>query len=180
MPRNKRLHPNTIPIGRLRAAVEFDPDLGEFTWRERKDVPRYTNTRFAGKRAFTTNSHGYRTARIDGVSLLAHRCAWALSYGEWLHDEIDHINGDRSDNRLCNLRLVTTSDQAKNQKLRVVNTSGYNGVSLIPKTGRWRARIKHDGKQKHIGVYACKTAAYIARKLADVECGFYHMHGERK
>jgi hypothetical protein len=175
--KNTRRSPNHIPIDDLRAAVDADIDAGTFVWRTRANVLNRVNVRFAGKPAFTINTHGYRAATINGVRVLAHRAIWALSHGAWPNGDIDHINGNRSDNRIENLRLVSFAENHRNAAMKCSNTSGYNGVTFIPATGRWRAKAKLDGKDIHIGVYRCVTAAAVARKSADVHIGFHINHG---
>lgn len=175
--KNTRRTHNNIPICDLRAAVDFDPVAGTFVWRTRSDVRNRVNVRFAGKPAFTINSAGYRAGTINGVRILAHRALWALVHGVWPNSDIDHINGVRSDNRLENLRLVSFAENHRNAAMKCNNTSGYNGVTFIAKTGKWRSRAKVDGKQTHIGVYNCITAAAVARKVADVSLGFHANHG---
>lgn len=177
--KNTRLQPNSIPLSQLREAVDCDVASGKFTWRNRRNLPHKVNSRFAGKSAFETNSKGYRVATINGKKILAHRAVWAFAYGSWPKLELDHINGDRSDNRIENLRAVTFSENHKNTKMKRSNTSGYNGVSIIKETGRWRARAKVNGQIINLGVYSCATAAAVARKKADIDLGFHENHGRK-
>ena len=170
--KNKRRCPTNISLDELRRAVDYNPETGEFIWRG--------IGRRAGRSALITNTHGYRCGSVGGVRVLAHRAAWALENGEWPTDEVDHINGDRADNRMCNLRLVSMRENHLNQRLRGTNTSGVNGVYRIKETGRWRARIRVHGKYISLGVFQCKSAAAIIRKLANTKYGFHPLHGEIK
>lgn len=83
--------------------------------------------------------------------MLAHRVAWAVHYGEWPEKDIDHINQDKGDNRICNLRLATDQENLRNIPKFSTNTSGYKGVSLIKKTGKWNARISTGSEYKSLG-----------------------------
>jgi hypothetical protein len=80
--------------------------------------------------------------------------------------EVDHINGDKLDNRRANLRVATKTQQRQNQRVTRRNTSGFKGVSRISSTGRWRARIKVSGRQMPCGVYATAESAALAYDAA--------------
>lgn len=82
---------------------------------------------------------------------MEHRLAWFLHYGEWPTCQVDHINGDRHDNRISNLRLASSSENQRNRKRPKNNTSGYKGVSWIEHYQMWQATIKFDGKNKYLG-----------------------------
>jgi len=100
---------------------------------------------------------------IDGKRYYAHRIAWIYSFGNIPDEmEIDHINGDATDNRLENLRLATSKQNQENTKLRADNQSGYKGVSLDKKSGKWRAYLTHQGKRVHIGFFDCPENAHVA------------------
>ena len=99
-------------------------------------------------------STGYLSICVDGYRSQAHRLAWIISNGDIQCGlQIDHINRDRSDNRLCNLRLVTHMENGHNQKLRATNTSGYTGVSWCRQHNKWRAEIKVNYKRIHLGYF---------------------------
>jgi len=138
-----------------------------------KDVCYKSNKRVAG-----SLSEGYRRVSIQGKSTGAHRVAWFLHYGKWPDGFIDHINHDRSDNRIENLRLVSRSDNARNQKLNRHNTSGFNGVSYHKKRQEWRAAIQVNGKKKWVGSFKTKDEAIAARQKANVVYKFHENHGE--
>jgi len=97
--------------------------------------------------------------------------------GKLIDGQIDHINGDRCDNRLLNLRVVSPQVNAMNRSNRSDNTSGCLGVCWHPSTQKWRARIKVMGKQKSLGLFAEKIDAICARKDAEKKYGFHRNHG---
>lgn len=129
------------------------------------------------KGAASDNGDGYRRGAIKEGRFLAHRVAWALFYGDWPTAETDHINGDRSDNRIENLRVVPTKINQRNAKIKANNTSGYCGVSKHKKTGKWTANITVDRVMKHLGYHNCITSAMLARRLAERGHDFTKRHG---
>jgi hypothetical protein len=93
----------------------------------------------------------------------AHRLAWLYTTGQWPAHVIDHIDGDAGNNRLANLREVTTAENIRNQRRRGNNTSGYKGVSFAPGRRKcWHAQIMLDGRQHHLGFYADVADAHAA------------------
>jgi hypothetical protein len=102
-----------------------------------------------------------------------------LSNGEWPNGQVDHINGDRSDNRICNLRIVDSQQNCRNQKLRKTNATGTMGVYFHKLTGKWTAQIMQSGKRIHLGLFDTKEGAISARKLAEVGYGYHPNHGAR-
>ncbi len=115
------------------------------------------------------NSGGYQTVFIDGKSYQAHRFIWMLVYGEDPgKNDIDHINGDKQDNRLCNLRLATRSQNVTNK--RRLDTP-IPGISW---DDGWRARCMIDGKRKHLGRFKTKIEALAA--ICKVADAFHPIH----
>lgn len=174
----------------VRELIAYDPLTGILTWNTRRphhffgqqqspeSSCRRWNTANAGKQALhVKNKSGYRHGAVYGQTVAAHRAIWAIVHGKWPDGTIDHINGDRSDNRLCNLRDVTLAENARNQRRRTSNTSGYTGVSLHKGTGKWVAMIKGDGRVRNLGYFATKECAYAARLAANAKYGFHENHG---
>lgn len=136
------------------------------------------NTRHANKPVIIKKMlNGYHGIRIDGALILIHRAIWVLHYGEWPKGELDHINGDKADNRIENLRDCTKSENMRNQKLRSDSTSGFPGVHFDKERGQWAARIGLNGGWTHLGRFNRKADAIAARKAAESEYGFSELHG---
>jgi HNH endonuclease/AP2 domain len=169
-------HPS---VDQLRALLTYDPQTGALTWKPRAIDPKNWNKRHAGKPAFATNIRGYLCGAVNRVLLRGHRVAWAIHHGHWPQGEIDHVNGDKQDNRLENLRDVTAQENRKNQKMRVGNTSGQTGVCFIPSRRKWRALISHNGQRINLGSFDCRDAAVAARAMAEATYGYHQNHGRK-
>lgn len=173
----------------LRSLLRYAPETGRLYWLPRNPsmfregkIPtelacRIWNTKYAGKEAFTANSRGYRVGGIFGRAYEAHRVIWAIVHGDWPSNNIDHENGVRNDNRISNLRDVSTQENARNSKLPSDNTSGVIGVDWRQHKGKWRASIKAEGRQIHLGHFTNFDSAVAARKAAEVQYGFHPNHG---
>ena len=179
-----------VSIATLRDILVADPEAGKLFWRHRdacyfrdtmaraaQHSANNWNARYAGKEAFTVRSHGYLQGGLFGKMVRAHRVMWAMHYGEWPKGEIDHINGNPSDNRIKNLRQVTGSENMRNTRLRSNNTSGQVGVYWLAQRGKWAARLKVDGRVIHLGCFESKKDAVQARKEAEKTHGFHENHG---
>jgi hypothetical protein len=156
----------------LRAIIHYDPDSGDFHWRERPDARRSWNTRYAGKLAgfdWSVNNVAYRSIRIFNYPFLGHRLAWLYMTGAWPLHCIDHKDLDGTNNRWSNLREATKAQNGANTRAPCTNTSGFKGVSLQRKTGRFRAYIKHAGKQKWLGSHDTAESAHAAVSAATAE-----------
>jgi hypothetical protein len=143
MPRIKILPPAPY----LHACFIYTPETGDLIWRDRPR-DRFANARawarcntmFAHKPAGSIDKLGYIIVLLEKVPYKAHRIAWKLMAGTEPPAMIDHINGDRADNRWANLRGATPFEQVGNQGLHRTNTSGYRGVSAH-KSGKWVAQL---------------------------------------
>src|SRR6185369_10895033 len=101
------------------------------------------------------NHQGYWRIFIYGKAYLGHRLVWLYVYGEWPRGDIDHVNRTRSDNRLCNLRVATRSQNLGNMGRRPVNTSGYKGVTWHKRAEKWLAQISVNRKNIYLGLFNC-------------------------
>ena len=126
------------------------------------------------------NLMGYRQIQIKGKMYLAHRLVWLYVHGKFPDEQIDHINGDKLDNRIDNLRDVSPQENNKNQPRRVNNTSGHTGVFWATHADKWLASIRVDGKLKHLGYFNILEDAVEARLQASIEHGFHDNHGREK
>ena len=113
----------TPSIEALKEILSYDPETGVFTWLLTKGRSK------AGAVAGSRHSTGYIIIGALGFLIRAHRMAWAFTTGEWPTEEIDHINGVESDNRMANLRQASHQQNLYNTKMRSTNTSGFKGVT---------------------------------------------------
>jgi len=174
----------------INALMSYDAGSGKLFWKERpekffkegqrkKNVCSRWNNMWAGKEAFTsTNISGYKQGTFLGSVYRAHRIIWKMQTGEE-PVFIDHIDGDRTNNRIENLRSVSAVDNSKNISIGTRNTSGVTGVSKTKSGKMWRAFISANEKQIHIGTFRSKSDAAIARKSAEVALGFHQNHGKK-
>lgn len=125
------------------------------------------------------NSCGYVRVCVNKKRYLAHRIAWFMHYGEAPDSkkEIDHIDNDKANNKISNLRLVTSRENKMNKRLQSNNSTGINGVSLDKRTGMYEVSIKTQGKKIFIGYYENLDNAIIARKAVDRVLCFNEKHG---
>lgn len=115
-----------------------------------------------GKPVGSVAGNGYINLHLEGKRLLAHRVAWAIHYGDWPSGFIDHVNRDRSDNRVGNLRQATSSQNHHNTGPSSRNTTGFKGVSYRPLTDKYIAVIHASKRQKYIGRFATAEEAAAA------------------
>ena len=142
---------------RLLEVLDYDPDTGIFKWKE-----RVSNRITVGKEAGNKTLNGYMETRVLGHRFYLHRLAYFYMTGEMPSDDVDHINGDRTDNRWENLRPV--SRQVNLQNRRGSNSRSSVGILGVARHGnRYRALIKMpSGKTKHIGLYETSEEAHQA------------------
>lgn len=168
----------------LRRMFNYDEDTGVLYWKPRPREWFATqkafstwHTRFSGKPAFTKMSNGYLGGKIMGVHHYAHRVAYAVATGESLVGHIDHINGDRSDNRISNLRQVTQAENSKNIRIPGKNTTGFLGVTK--RGNRFIAQAKLNQRVYYLGLYKTAEEAAAARQVFNHQNGFHENHGRR-
>lgn len=147
---------------RLKELMEYNPETGEFT---RKTAP--CNGTKVGDIAGGCDSEGYIRIRVGRKRHFAHRLAWLYVRGFWPKNEIDHINRDPSDNRLCNLREVSHQCNMRNCGNPKTNTSGVKGVRRHKRRKKWEARICVDNEYKFLGTYNSFDNAVCARLAAE-------------
>lgn len=164
----------------LRASLECDPETGKLTFKSRPNARGCWNARHAGKPALhTLNPDGYCRGFLFSRMTLAHRVAFAFYTGRTDFGFIDHINGDRSDNRKCNLREVSRLENALNKAKPRNSTTGHVGVHKVAE-GVWRSHICIGNKTKHLGRFKNIADAIAARKAAERDLGFHENHGREQ
>lgn len=146
-------------VDRLKELLLYDQDTGLFTRRRAHGRNGCLNK---GAKAGTLQNHGYVAITIDNKRYLAHRLAWLYVYGRWPSKWIDHLNGNRSDNRISNLREVDKQQNQANSKKYKSNSSGKKGVCLHKPSNKFRAYIVLNRRQKHLGLFDTVEEAYAA------------------
>ena len=150
----------TISTKRLKQLVSYDPITGIFRW-------KYTWGRaIEGNSVGSAHSQGYIQANIDRHRVFLHRIAWQYVHGVVPKGQIDHINGDRLDNRIVNLRLATQQQNSANMRRRPNNKSGLKGVVRFK--NRWRCYVHVNGKTRYLGTFKSKNEAHSAYVSAAV------------
>jgi hypothetical protein len=152
------MHPS---LERLRSVLDYDPETGLFVWRQ-----RINNRAPQGSRAGHLNNQGYIYISLDGRKYAAHRLAWLYVYGTWPADLIDHIDLNRANNAIGNLREATHSTNKANRLAPSNNTSGIKGVGFSKAQRKWQASICRQYKQTHLGFFETKEEAAEAYRQA--------------
>lgn len=149
----------------LHRIIDYIPETGIFIWKISKKRVR------VGDIAGSLNSDGYMQIKINNQRYRSHRLAWIYMYGDIPERlQIDHKNGIKTDNCISNIRAVTNSVNAQNQrKSKIGNASGFLGVSWRKAEKKWVAQITLNGKLKHLGYFALPELAYEAYLIAKRE-----------
>lgn len=181
--------PGKLPTAEmLNTLLSYEPETGLLSWKKRSPgmfesgaqnaqwrCDRW-NSRFEGKQAFTAKkSDGYYHSNVGGQWMCAHRVIWKMVKGEE-PDTIDHIDGNRQNNRIGNLRSVTMAKNLKNVARQTRHSNPYTGVRKTT-NGKWQAYISADGKWISLGCHETPEAARDIRKAAEGIYGFHPNHG---
>lgn len=147
----------SLTAERLREVLRYDPDTGKFTW-----------IKATGKKSKPGKAAGYKSGDdsycrillgIDGKRYRAHRLAWLYMNGQWPRLDVDHINGDATDNRWANLREATKTQNMANSRRYKNNASGIKGVHFHRQSGKWRAVVRIHNRNQHVGLFTDKFEA---------------------
>lgn len=149
-----------LSIEFLKSILHYDPTTGIFTWLKSGKGRR------PSMRAGSRMMIGYERIAINQISYLSHRLAWFYMTGAWPTKEVDHKNMDRADNRFENLREATVSQNRMNRTVHRNNKSGYKGVCLDKRNGRYIAYIKRNRKSYFLGSFNTAVEAHEAYCLA--------------
>ena len=168
----------------IKSYLDYMPETGKFIWKARPDTTRGNrnfNTRFAGKEAgglSEGHGDGYLRIRVKGLMIKAHRLAFLFMEDKWPEQYVDHINGDKQDNRWCNLRLADKKTNGRNQRLYANNKSGYPGVYWLRHKSKWAVQIGGSGENREfLGNYDTKFEAMCIRKARELELDYHDNHG---
>lgn len=140
---------------RLKELLEYDPTLGRFTW-------KVSNNGYVkvGSIAGCLDPKGYVQIRIDRKLYKGHRLAWLYMFGEFPKEHLDHIDGDRANNRIENLRAATIRENSQNRK---EHRGGHLvGTSFNKRVKKWESYIQINGKRKRLGYFETQQEAHSA------------------
>lgn len=155
-----------------RHLLDYNPFTGALVWRN-----PLSNYAKRGDAFGSLRTDGRRHGLIRGLRYLDYRLAWLCHFGKWPEKSIDHIDGNPGNNRIRNLRDVSHRENLQNQKSNSANTSGASGVRWDRARKKWRAEIKSNGKNIHLGRFPDFDEAVAARKQAERDYGFHPNHG---
>jgi hypothetical protein len=153
----------------LREILDYNPETGLFTWKVRKGGRPQWNATYAGKTAGSIKADGRVMIAIGTRKTKlyrAHRLAWLYMTGEWPKDQIDHIDGDPTNNRFANLREATCAENQRNRPAQSNGSSGVKGLSWHKAAGKWHARVTVRGKTENLGLFVEKERAIDALIVA--------------
>ena len=150
----------TITQEELKSTLSYDESTGVFV-----NIKPKRGVKF-GVEAGCVHSNGYRYIMLNRRLYRAHRLAWLYVTGNWPSDLVDHLNGNKSDNRFCNLREASKSQNQHNTGRQKNNTSGYKGVSYDKSRSKWIATICHQNSKKTLGHFNTAEDAYAAYCIA--------------
>lgn len=177
---------NDLPVSEIFRLLRYDGETLMWNDRRRSDFIsdcsfNRWHSLYANKPAGSKTSKGYLmfSVTLSGKKyyMLNHRAIWVLSYGSYPEINIDHINHNKTDNRLCNLRLVDSVGNGRNVGINRNNGSGFNGVSFNKNSGRFVAYLNVNKKRKHLGTFDTFEEAVLARKSANKKFGYHLNHG---
>ena len=141
----------------VRKMFNYDQNLGVMS----RKIKTGRNTH-AGQQVGSDDMHGYKTVRIGTTSFKLHRLCWFYAHGHWPVGDIDHLNGDRSDSRLSNLRDVPRGVNLQNQRVATSQNKSTGVLGVYPSNKRFTAALSVDGKKKSLGTFDTVDLAHAA------------------
>ena len=159
-----------LTLAYLKSILHYDPETGIMT-----RIAKTSNRVKVGSPVTTKNNHGYNTMCILSQRHQVHRLAWFYMTGKHPECEIDHRNRVRHDNRWCNLREASRSEQSQNLSRRSDNTSGIHGVHWNKARNKWQVYIELDGKRKRFASCGDFFEACCVRKSAENKLGWFSL-----
>lgn len=160
------------------ALLDYDEFTGVFTWKVGRSCVK--SGAEAGTVDVNVSGKTYRYIAINGRKYLAHRLVWLVLTGKFPDAEIDHLDGNGLNNRAANLRPATRSENARNMRRQVRNTSGTTGVYWNKSCAKWQASIRLNGWNKYLGLFESFDEAVIVRKESEKLHGFSPNHGSTR
>lgn len=152
----------------------YDEETGRLFWKNKSHPRSHAQI---GSEVGTKRVDGRHEIIVKGHHFRTHRVIWFMANGVWPKDEIDHLDGDPSNNRLDNLREATRSENARNMRKRHNSQVCMNGVYWQKRDGRYQVYIGAGGRQKYLGYFANLDDACAARRAAEIEYGYSARHG---
>ncbi len=166
------------PLEYLQECFDYNPDTGELFWKTRPlhhfgtvRIWTWWNNRFAGRKIEYIGTNGYLTVRVIRINYSTHRIIWKLCTGADPIEMIDHIDGDKLNNKIDNLREASVIENGRNRKISKNNKLGIKGVHYDSTTGKYRASISYGGKAYNLGSFATIETASQAYQEASLK---YH------
>lgn len=162
-----------MSIDRMRQFLDYDPDTGKFVWLKKRTMNSTANV---GDEAGSIDENGYRRLMFDGKKIRAHRLAF-LFMGMAMPEQVDHINGDRSDNRWSNLRPSSAQVNPKNACRRKDSRTAVTGVTFSKQHGKWKVRVNRAGVTEYLGLFSNLLDAAAARISKQNSYEYSDRHG---
>jgi len=163
---------NTLPLPdteRLRQLLDYNSETGIFVWKKAR-----RNKAQKGIIAGWLSQKGYWKITVDGIDYPAHRLAWKFFYGHEPENQIDHIDKNKQNNKISNLRIATNQQNCMNIPIKKNNSSGFTGVYFNKKQQKWIARIGLNGTKINLGSFETIENAALAYEIAKQK---YHPFG---
>lgn len=154
---------STVSYAQVKKFLSYDPILGELTWRASK------GNRVRGKFAGGVDRDGYNYLVVNQRKYKSHRIIWLWWYGYYPENDIDHIDGDKTNNRIENLRETSDLCNCRNRGLRKDNKTGVPGIHWNERLGKWVAQITNLGARRHLGYFSTMREAVARRHAAEIE-----------